>query len=175
MSALSMQVTSFKYENSEHFDNDYAPPIGVDNRCSGCISNIMIDFNVPLVEQNQYIKGYRGTTTKVMNIGMIRWECLYKTGERQKFLIPKSYHVTQGGAQLLSPQHWAQSHKDKKYIQGTGITIHAREVRLYWYQRKYELTILFDQSNNISNIFVAPGSSKFKIYYQKSELGPKTD
>ena len=49
MPALEMQVTGSKYVYNTYVDTDYGTTIGVDNRLSGCISNIMDDFVGPLV------------------------------------------------------------------------------------------------------------------------------
>ena len=81
-----------------------------------------------------------------------------------RFLIPKSYYVPQGGERLLRPQHCAQSQKDENPIQVTGSTTDAKKVVMYWYQFKYGLPAPLDQLTNISNINVAPGYRKFKIY-----------
>ena len=52
ISMLEIQVTESKYVKNTHFDTDSGTPVGVDNRCSGCIPNIMDDFIRPLVECN---------------------------------------------------------------------------------------------------------------------------
>ena len=58
------------------------------------------------------------------------------SGKIHKFLIPKSSYVNQGGAQILSPKQWAQAQRNEKTIQGIGSYTDAREVKLYWGQRK---------------------------------------
>ena len=50
MLALAMKATGAKSENYTYVDTNDGTPIGVHNRCSGCISNIVDDFIVPLVE-----------------------------------------------------------------------------------------------------------------------------
>ena len=45
-----------------NFDTD-AQPIGVDNRCTACISHIAEDFEGPLYDSNRRIKGFGGTHT----------------------------------------------------------------------------------------------------------------
>ena len=73
MPLLEMQAMGYKYVNDAYFDTNYGTPIGLDNRCSRCISNIMDDFIVPLVECNLTIKGFRGTRNVRVNIGVISW------------------------------------------------------------------------------------------------------
>ena len=91
----------------------------------------MNNFIGPLVECNQEIKGFGGTSTGGVKIGRIRWDWLYNTGKGHKFLTPSSYCVTQVGERLLIPQQWEQVQKDDNPIQGTCSTIYARDVRLY--------------------------------------------
>ena len=63
MLALAMHVKESKYANNAHFNTASGKPIGVDNRCSGWISNIMDDFIDPLVECDNAIKGLGLTRT----------------------------------------------------------------------------------------------------------------
>ena len=51
------QITS--QERIVKFDTD-AKPIGVDNRCSACISPYIKDFIGPLEDTNKTIKGFAG-------------------------------------------------------------------------------------------------------------------
>ena len=90
-------------------------------------------------------------------------EWLDNTGKSCNSLIPKSYYVPQGISQLLISQHWSQALKDYKNNQGTGSTTYANGYRIYWDQRKYELTIPLGQSINVANNTVSPGYIKFKV------------
>ena len=170
-----MQVTGSKYVSNKYFDTESGTPIGVDNRCSGCISNIMDDFIGPLVECNQPIKGFGGTRPGIVKTRTRRWRWLYNNGKRHKFPISNSYYVPQGGEQIMRPQNWEQAQKYENTIQGTGRTIDTRAVSLYWDHIKYELTIPLYKSNNVYNINTASVYITFKMYCQKAELGPNMD
>lgn len=106
-------------EHHAQFDTD-SGQIGVDNRCSGCISHKIEDFTGPLMDTERYIRGFAGTKTTNVKVGTIIWRWDDDKGIRHKFVIPKSYYVPEGGVRLLSPQHWAQTQKDSKPIAGTG-------------------------------------------------------
>ena len=108
ISALAMKATGFKYVKNANLDTGSRTPIGVDNRYSGFVSNIMDDFIDPLVECNQAIKLFGGTETGGVNIGTIRWEWLNNTGKRHKLLIPKSYYVPKGIA--------LEAHSSNRYL-----------------------------------------------------------
>jgi hypothetical protein len=151
------------------FDTD-AVPIGVDNRCTGCISNRIEDFEGPLVESHRAIKGFGGSRTTGIKIGTISWKWLDDDGKEFKFLIPKSFYVPGGGARLLSPQHWARTHKDEKPTQGTGSETDARKVTLFWNQRKHKLTIPLGKQDNVATFHLAPGYQKFSAFCAEAEL-----
>ena len=87
------------------FDTDSAR-VGVDNRCSGCISHVATDFVGELVESDVAIKGFAGSITRKVMKGTLRWKWTDDDGRTHKFLIPDSFYVPHGGARLLSPQHW---------------------------------------------------------------------
>ena len=48
------------FEHQMTFDTD-SIPIGVDNRCTGCISHQIEDFEGPLIDTGQQIKGFGGS------------------------------------------------------------------------------------------------------------------
>ena len=66
--AVTMQGTGGLQDNQISFDTDSAP-IGIDNRCTGCISHRIEDFEGPLQESNRAIKGFGGTRTTNVKIG----------------------------------------------------------------------------------------------------------
>ena len=59
-------------QNHASFDTD-SSPVGVDNRCSGCISHKVTYFIGELVECNRNIKGVGGTSTTNIKMGTIKW------------------------------------------------------------------------------------------------------
>ncbi len=116
--AVAMQANgSNTQERRAIFDTD-SEPIGVDNRCTGCISHRMEDFVGPLMDSKRSIKGFGGSKTSNVKIGTLAWKWLDNEGKQHKFLIPKSFYVESGNVRLLSPQHWAQTQHDKS--NGTG-------------------------------------------------------
>ena len=90
------------------FDTD-AKPIGVDNRCSACISPYIEDFIGPLEDTNKTIKGFAGARMNNPKIGTLCWQWLDASGKIHTFEIPNSYYVPACELRLLSPQHWAQT------------------------------------------------------------------
>ena len=63
-----------------HFDTD-AQPIGVDNRCTACISHMAEDFQGPLHDSNRRIKGFGGTHTTNLKTGTLKWKWADDTGK----------------------------------------------------------------------------------------------
>jgi hypothetical protein len=134
--AVAMQVNGMQsncLETMVTFNAD-SVPVGVDNRCTGCVSNRIEDFEGPMVESNRATKGFGGSRTTGMMIGTLAWKWMDNEGREHKFLIPKSLCVKGGNVRLLSPQHWAQAQKDTKPVQGTGSKTDAQQVTLFWNQ-----------------------------------------
>jgi hypothetical protein len=160
--AVAMQancVQSNYLETMVTFDAN-SVPVGVDNRCTGCTSNRIEDFEGPMVESNRATKGFGGSRTAGMMTGTLAWRWMDNAGRVHKFLIPKSFHVKGGNVRPLSPQHWAQTQKDTKLIQGTGSETDARQVTLFWNQRKNKLTIPLAKSDNVATFLSAAGCQK---------------
>jgi hypothetical protein len=149
--AVAMQAnSSTTHERMATFDTD-SEPIGVDNRCTGCISHPIEDFEGTLVDSNRSIKGFGGNKTANVKIGMIAWKWCSDKGKSHKFIIPKSFYVPSGNVHLLSPQHWRQTHKghDKSKF-GTRSETVSNKVTLFWNDQKNQLTIGKDgQCGNI--------------------------
>ena len=83
--------------------------IGVDNRCSACISPYIEDFIGPLEDTNKTIKGFAGARTNNPKIGTLRWQWSDDSGKIHTFEIPNSYYVPSCELRLFGPQHWAQT------------------------------------------------------------------
>ena len=63
--AVAMQANGMEtnyQETMTMFDTD-AVEIGVNNRCTGCISDRIEDFEGPMIDSNKSIKGFGGTRT----------------------------------------------------------------------------------------------------------------
>jgi hypothetical protein len=85
MAAVAMQANGEStHENRVTFDTD-SGPIGVDNRCTGCILNNIDDFEGTLANSGRAIKGLGGTRTTNVKIGMIVWKWTDNQGMEYKF------------------------------------------------------------------------------------------
>jgi hypothetical protein len=116
-SAVAMQGTGGLNDNHTSFDTDLAP-IGIDNRCTGCISHQIEGFEGPLQESNRAIKGFGGTRTTNMKIGTIAQRWNDDQGKHNKFVIPTLFYVPHGNVRLLSPQHWGRPKRIENQWQG---------------------------------------------------------
>jgi hypothetical protein len=85
--------------------------VGVDDRCSACISDRESDFvEGTLVSVNRTIEGLAGSRTSLgIKMGTIRWKVQDDDGQEHVWEIPSSYYVPQAGMCLFSPQHWSQT------------------------------------------------------------------
>lgn len=90
-------------ERSTRFDTD-ANYVGVDNRCSACISDSTSDFVSPLRETDRVIKGFNGSKTTKVKTGTIQWCWEDDEGQKHTVTIPNSLYVKDCGVRLLSPQ-----------------------------------------------------------------------
>lgn len=151
------------YRNQMIFDTD-SGPIGVDNRCTGCISHRIDDFEGPLADSDRAIKGFGGTRTMNVKVGTIVWKWLDDNGKLHKFKIPKSYYVPAGNIRLLSPQHWAKAQNDRTPLQGTGCETLDNQVTLFWNQRKTKLTIPLGRDDNVATFQLASGYDRFTAF-----------
>jgi hypothetical protein len=170
----AMQGTGGLKDNHTSFDKDSAP-IGIDNRCTGCILHQIEDFEGPLQESNRAIKGFGGTRTTNVKIGTIVWRWNDYQGKHHKFVIPKSFYVPQGNVRLLSSQHWAQTQKDGKPMAGTGSETLGDKITLFWKQRRCKLTVLLDRNDNVATFTLADGFKSFEAFCAEAEVDYKQE
>jgi len=157
-------------QHQMRFDTD-SGPIGIDNRCSGCISHNIDDFvDGKVTKLNRAIKGFGGTKTMNVSQGTLVWKWTDNMGELHRFEIPNSYYVPDGKVRLLSPQHWAQTQKDNKPIQGTSETTDAKNVTLFWNQRQNKLTVPISKRDNVATFQLASRYTKFHIFCTKCKI-----
>ena len=142
--------------------------VGIDNRCSGCISHKACDFIGELKDCKRNIKGFGGTRNFSIKIGTIKWHVEDDLGKIHKFVIPNSYYIPEGGVRLLSPQHWAQTQKDIKPIIGTKEVTDHESTTLYWNQLQYKKTVKISKHNNVSTFQLAPSFREFEAYEAKA-------
>ena len=162
---------SYNVSEVPPFDTD-SQVVGIDNRCSACITNIRSDIPGEIVACNQSIRGFGGT--KVWNVGMgtIKWDIEDDEGVTHTHIIPNSYYVPQGQVlRLLSPQHWAQSRTGKDKRGGAGTTTTAGSCKLFWNNEQVCKTIPIDMhGNNVATFHLATGYNAFHAYCASTNI-----
>ena len=157
-------------QRSIHFDTD-SEHVGIDNRCSACISHKIEDFIGSPNQTKRTIKGFGGARINNIMKGTIKWKWSDDQGKIHEFKIPNSYYVPEGGVRLLSPQHWAQEqrkvNKRKDIVYGCNTMHHSST--LYWNDGD-KLTVPIDPSNNVATFTLAPGFGNFKLFCEKAEI-----
>jgi hypothetical protein len=149
------------------FDTD-SGPVGIDNRCSACISHKRADFIGELFPRTQTIKGFEGTRVSSIHMGTLQWHWDDDQGVTHSFLIPNSYYLPERKVRLLSPQHWAQSISSKDEMCGEIIT--AKECTLYWNQGHSALHIPYGKKDNNAKMYLSPGFHNFAVFCAEAEL-----
>ena len=152
------------------FDTN-AKPIGVDNRCSACISPYIEDFIRPLEDTNKTIKGFAGARTNNPKIGPLRWQWSDDSGKMHTFEIPISYCAPECELRLLSPQHWAQTRTPVDRATTRCITSSVN-VYLRWTKgdETYELTLpLNKKGSNVGTLYSHPGYNKYDLFCQAAD------
>ena len=77
--AIAYNKYDIGLEREQIFDTD-SFSIGVDNKCSGWLSNKVKDFVGPLKDSHRVIKGFVGTNNTNNKIGTIKWSWFDDTG-----------------------------------------------------------------------------------------------
>jgi hypothetical protein len=159
---LALQAWKIPTERTVVFDTDSAP-VGIDSRCSACISPFESDFVGPLQDTGVTIKGFGGTRTRGVKRGTVRWRWQDDEGTVHSFDIPGSYYVKEAEYRLLSPQHWAKAQGDTTPF-GTGCNTDSTHSQLYWNGRKNTLTVPLGTRDNVSTFRLAPGYDDFHAF-----------
>ena len=161
---------SMPHSAQAHFDTD-SKPIGIDNRCSACISHDIKDFVGTLQTCNRTIKGFGGVshTSNIMT-GTIKWKWCDDQGRVHKHIIPKSYYVPKGGARLLSPQHWAKT-QSRKFNSAIGEFTNARESILQWGpEGQFTLHVPMSKATNVATFSLAPGYKNYQVFCKEAAI-----
>ena len=153
--------------NNLTFDTD-SYSIGIDNRCTACLSHKIQDFEGALRDTKRSIRGYGGITDDKIKIGTIKWSIIDDQGKKHTFKIPNSFYAPQGGVRLLSPQHWAKHHPSKKGDATSSRTTHDKII-LSWNGGKSTCTTPLGPSN-VANLNANPGYSKYEAFCDKIEI-----
>ena len=145
------------------YDTD-SGPIGIDNRCTACISHRVSDFEGALTDVNYSIRGFAGLRTSGLKKGTLLWRWEDDTGQLHKFTIPNSYYMPTGNVRLLSPQHLAQAMRDPE---GTGEDTNGKRCKLYWKNRQHTLTVPIGD-NNVATFNSAPAYTAYQVFCQEA-------
>ncbi|MGL4349995.1 MAG: hypothetical protein ACRCT2_05385, partial [Plesiomonas shigelloides] len=174
----SSKVDDEDQVHGQFWDSDSAV-VGVDDRCSACISDHEADF-VPgtLVAVNRTIKGFAGSrTSKGIKMGTLRWKVLDDKGREHTWEIPGSYYVPDAGMRLFSPQHWSQTRPRQDQVAGkwASHSVSRDTADLKWNRRKDSLNLIFDKRSNVFNFHLAPGYDRFKAFVAEAGLEDEDD
>ena len=181
MSVLAMATgdrlsTNHMSQRVSNFDTD-SESIGIDNRCSACISHRIEDFIDHPQESNRTIKGFGGMRVGNVMKGTLKWKWYDDEGKDHSFIIPNSYYVPTGSVRLLSPQHWAQTQIKSKRdrYDGIGCDTKGNEVILYWNNKQNRLRVPISKINNVATLYMASGYNKFKLFCEQAEINYEND
>jgi len=156
------------------FDTD-SNPIGIDNRCSACISHCLDDFVDPPVPTDRIIKGFGGSRTSNVQTGTIKWKWEDDNGQVIEHIIPNSYYAPQAGVRLLSPQHWLNSiltPREKAHHLGSCVTFH-NQVLMKW--PGHTKTIVIDPHSNVATFRLAPDYTSYHAFCAEAEVDDAID
>ena len=174
---LAMQANAtISTEREVRFDTD-SELVGIDNRCSACISHDPNDFDGPLEPSNRIVKGFGGSRTTNIKVGTLKWSWEDDQGIVTTFRIPNSYYVPEGKVRLLSPQHWAQTQARHKQNQREfGERTDGNECVMFWDGGRHQKTIQLGKRDNVATFMLAPGYQNFKAFCCEADLNePMSD
>ena len=164
MAAIFAMAANCSARQCAPFDSD-SRMVGIDNRCSGCITHKREDIPGSITPCKRAIKGFGGTRTFNVWQCTIHWKWEDDQGEVHHMIIPNSYYVPEGGVRLLSPQHWAQTRNNVDKRGGAGETTTGTEVVLFWNNQKSRRTIPIESyGNNVATFSLASGYDKYHQY-----------
>ena len=162
--ASSLDLTGPSKSNM--FDSDSAL-IGIDNRCTACISPVLSDFIEPPEPVDTTLVGFGGAPTTGLKKGTVKWTWEDDTGKSHDHIIPNSYYVPQATVRLLSPQHWIQT------LDGAGsCQTFADHATLIW--GHYTKTTYMDSKGVFTFTFI-PGFQNFLAYMALATDDPYHD
>ena len=154
------------------FDTD-GGEVGIDNRCSKCMSPYKKDFIGELQKIIVRVTEFGGTHKRVMYIGTLQWKIEDDQGRIHNVIIPGSYYSPDCQMRLISPQHWAQEAKnrgneesrDPEGVKCTGL--HNRMI-LEWGNGKFTKTVPVD-AHNVYTFELAHGYEGFTAFCSEIE------
>ena len=159
------------------WDSD-SSKVGVDCRASACMSNRIDDFVVGTLKPcNKRVQTFGGHYVNDIQVGTIHWKVQSDDGTNHNFVIPNSYYVPQGGARLLSPQHWSKTRPRTDQVRGllARSVVTGKGARLEWDSRKTGIKLQHDKSTNVFDLLLAPGVQAFKSFVEEAGLEDDLD
>jgi hypothetical protein len=151
-------------EAGRFYDTD-SFPIMLDNRASKCLTNVLADFIDTPKPTNVWIKGISGTRVPATYIGTVKWTFEDDDGRCHDLILPGTYFSPEVPGRILSLQHWAQTANDNSpRARGTYSATYDDCIELYWDQRRFKKTVLYEPSSNVATMQSAPGFKHFYNY-----------
>ena len=144
------------------FDTDSAV-VGIDNRCTACMSYDRSDFVGELRKTTSAIRGFEGTRVYDVYIGTIQWPFTTDQGDIDIVEIPNSCYVPEAKHRLISPQHWLQQ-LEKQYpnaSQEPGCYTTAHKCILSW--GEYTKTV-YPNAQNVFDVYLADGFEAYEAF-----------
>ena len=171
--ALAMSSSTTHRNLPARFDTD-SMPIGMDNRCSACISDREEHFE-DLRPTRSVIRGFGNTKHADIMVGTLVWKVLDDDGKEHTFRIPKSYYVPQAGMRLFSPQHVDRCLRDQR--RGSlSETSNSVECVMRWGENEeFTKTIPLDHQTNVFTFDLAPGFSNYFAYCTECNIDDQQD
>jgi hypothetical protein len=139
--------------------------LGIDNRCTACISPYLEDFETAPDEITAAIKGFGGSKFHGAHRGKIVWRFADDLGAVHTFRIPNSYYVPLAEYRLLSPQHWARAYSRKR--EKMGCDTNGVRFVLYWpdtLRQRHTITISHGRHDNVATFRLADGYKSFESF-----------
>ena len=169
------QISVSREQRIVNTDTD-SDTIGIDNRCSACISHRIEDFIGNPVESKRTIRGFGGTHTKNIMMGTLKWSWLDDNGQSHTFHIPNSYYVPHGSVRLLSPQHWAQTQsKGRRNGKNPASRTYHDRIVLGWNNGENQLTVPISKRSNVATFHMSPGYNKFSLFCKSTNIEYEKD
>jgi hypothetical protein len=170
---IVMEAKTMKYKSQALFDTD-SVAVGIDNRCTACISDKKSHFIGELKPGKKMIKGFHGEKETAVMSGTIRWSWLDGNGLKHTFDIPNSYYIPDGKCCLLSPQHWAQTYQKETGWRAWEIT-DGEGCTLIWEGGAKMLSTPLGERDNVATFQLAPGYDNFTLFESRAEIGEDHD
>ena len=106
-------------QRSEAFDIDLAI-VGIDNRCSACISHSIKDIIGLLRDTIRVVKGFGGSKFIYLKQSTIKWHIIDDNRQEHTHIISNSFYVPEENIRLVSSQYWARHVRSERVPHDTS-------------------------------------------------------